>query len=265
MKRPVSVNKNRLVEVHQVAARRDNYIYIVRDPVQNLTIVMDPSVPGPALAYCQDRGWKATHVLITHHHYDHVEGIDELKSQFGCPVLALADDSFRVPGCTDTFKKDASLKLGTHGVQTLFTPGHTLGHVSYYFSDLGFLFCGDTLFSFGCGRLFEGTPEMMMASLARLRVLPSETTFFCGHEYTVNNLEFALSLEPESQTLRDFLQKAQALRAQGQSTVPASLGQEIRHNPFLRWDDPQLRQALGMETATDLEVFTLVRSRRNSW
>jgi len=265
MKRLGSVHKNGPVEIHQIPARADNYIYLFHDETANRTAVIDPTDAEPVIDYCAQKNWRPERILITHHHPDHVGGNLALQEKFHCPITALKDDAFRIPGVSDFFSKDSRAEFAGHEFDVLFTPGHTLGHVCLHFFKLGLLFCGDTLFSFGCGRLFEGDPPMMLASLKKIRALPASTTFFCSHEYTLTNLEFAESLEPNSAALKKMHSFIAGLRDKNRPTIPAQLDREFALNPFLRWDDPLLKKALGMESATDVEVFAETRARRNRW
>lgn len=265
MKRLGSVHKNGPIEIHQIPARTDNYIYLFHDNLKNYTAVIDPGETKPVIDYCTERNWKISDILITHHHPDHTDGNLQLKKHFNCKVWGLREDAHRILGIDHYFEKDSTSEIAGHAFDIFFTPAHTLGHVCLYFKNLKWLFCGDTMFSFGCGRLFEGDAAMMLKALSRIRALPVDTTYFSGHEYTLVNLEFAMSLEPDSQALKEIHVEIKQLRDQGLPTVPALLKREVELSPFLRWDDPVLRKALRMEEATDLEVFTAVRTKRNFW
>jgi hydroxyacylglutathione hydrolase len=265
MKRLGSVYKNGPVEIHQIPAIKDNYIYLFRETERDFTAMIDPGEAAPVLKYCAERGWTPQAIFVTHHHWDHTDGIEELVQAYGCTVHGYKDDAGRIPCISRFWSADPPPPVAGHSLTVHFIPGHTLGHIALYFPDLKIVFTGDTLFSFGCGRLFEGTPEMMLSSLKKLRSLPADTMFFCGHEYTVNNLEFAINLEPDSAALREASNEMKKLREAGLPTVPARLEREFQMNPFLRWDDPVLKKALHMESASDLEVFTEVRGRRDRW
>lgn len=213
--------------------------------------------------FCDSRGWDLDGILITHHHWDHVDGLPELKSHYECPVYGSTLDAHRLPYLTNVLPESGMLELGSIRLEFAPIPGHTLGHIYYFIKELKVLFCGDTLFSCGCGRLFEGTPEIMLNTLKKLRAFPDDTQIYCGHEYTEHNIEFALQLEPDNPRLKKRLAEVQKLREKKQVTLPVTLESEKKLNPFLRWDDAALKSALQMEDATDIEVFTWLREKRN--
>lgn len=244
-------------------ALSDNYIFLLRDEKLKRTYAIDPSVSDSVLSFCTEKNWRLNAVLLTHHHADHVDGAEALSSHFACPIFGNINDQHRLPQITDPLSPDGDMDLFGLSVNYFATPGHTLGHICYFFSDLKILFCGDTLFSFGCGRLFEGSAEQMISSLGKIRNLPDETLVFCAHEYTKKNLAFALKLEPDSEELHKKYAQAQTHRGNHQPTIPSRLGEEKALSPFLRWDDPALHKALAMEGRSDLDVFKEVRERRN--
>jgi hydroxyacylglutathione hydrolase len=257
----VPINED--VSVTILPALTDNYIFVLRDEKKKLTYVIDPSVADTVLALCEKNHWQLNGVLLTHHHGDHVDGASELAKKFTCPIYGNTKDQYRLPQITKGLTPDSEMDLDGLPVRFFATPGHTSGHMCYFFSTLRVLFCGDTLFSFGCGRLFEGTADQMVESLGKIRSLPAETLVFFAHEYTKKNLSFALTIEPENDELQKKYLQAQTLRGQHKPTVPSQLKDEIALSPFLRWDDQVLRQALTMDGATDVEVFSEVRERRN--
>lgn len=235
--------------VRQLRALQDNYVYLLHSG--NQTAVVDPSEAGPVLAALKQTGWRLDFVLNTHHHWDHVGGNETLKRETGCRVLGSQFDRDRIPGLDQALGEGESFRLGEAEAKILEIPGHTLGHIAYCFVDDKALFCGDTLFSIGCGRLFEGTPEQMWRSLGKLAVLPDDVRVFCGHEYTVANLSFALTLEPGHPELGSKLAKAKALRSADKPTVPSLLGEEKRLNPFLK--------------APSAQAFAEVRRRKDTF
>jgi hydroxyacylglutathione hydrolase len=257
----VPINED--VSVTIVPALTDNYIFVLRDEKNKLTYVIDPSVADPVLDLCKTKRWALSGVLLTHHHGDHVDGAIELAKKFTCPIYGNAKDQYRLPQITKNLTPDGEMDLEGLRVRFFATPGHTSGHMCYFFPTLLVLFCGDTLFSFGCGRLFEGTAEQMVHSLQKIRSLPTETLIFFAHEYTKKNLAFALTIEPESEDLQKKYLQAQTLRGQHKPTVPTPLKDEMALSPFLRWDSKALRHALEIPNASDVEVFSEVRERRN--
>ncbi|MGR8941858.1 MAG: hydroxyacylglutathione hydrolase [Gammaproteobacteria bacterium] len=252
-----------MLEIIQIPVLTDNYIYLIHDPASGDTAAVDPAEARPVLDVLAAKGWKLTSVLNTHHHWDHVGGNLELQQHTGCQVIAPAADRHRIPGIDRGVSEGDTVMLGTHGARVLCTPGHTLGHVAYHFKDDNLLFCGDTLFVMGCGRLFEGTAEQLWHSLQRLKALPADTLIYCTHEYTQNNGRFALTVEPDNQALQDKMRRVAALRANNQPTVPSTLAEELATNPFLREDSPSLRKTLGLLDSMPVEIFAKVRQLKD--
>ncbi|OSM05008.1 putative hydroxyacylglutathione hydrolase [Magnetofaba australis IT-1] len=206
-------------------------------------------------------GLRLTHILLTHHHNDHIGGVDALRQQTGAQVIGHALDADNLPALDIAASDGQRLKIGDCEIQAMATPGHTPGHMVYLIDDL--LLSGDALFSFGCGRLFGGTPEQMWRSIQTLRRLPDETQLCCAHEYTVKNLSFALSVTPNDEKLHALLQNAQRLRRDGEPTLPANLGVEKRYNPFMRCDEERFLQAANLHQTSPLDAFITLRERRN--
>lgn len=253
------------MNVHQIPARKDNYIYILDDPNLDHCAAIDATDFEKIKNYCDSRQKKLSTLFITHHHDDHISAITRLKKLYNCAVYGFIKDQHRIPNINHPIQDLDTVSYGPHKLTVFETPGHTLGHISYYDPTYKRLFCGDVVFRFGCGRLFEGSPQMMLATLQKLRALPDDTLIYCAHEYTMSNLEFCLDLEPQNQPLKKIQQELLHLRSQNKATVPFSLGEQKQLSAFLRWDDPKLKELLGSLTLTDLETFTEVRTRRNSW
>ena len=252
-----------MLDIHQIPVLSDNFVYLVRESQSGAVAVVDPAVAAPVLEEASRLGWKITHILNTHHHPDHVGGNMEIKNATGCVVVGPAHDPDRIPGM-DIQVKDGDIYDFGHGkAEVFFVPGHTRGHVAYWFADDDALFCGDTMFSIGCGRLFEGTPAQMWASLKRLRGLPGTTRVFCAHEYTESNIRFAVTVEPDNAALRNRAEEVKVLRAAGKPSVPSLLGEERAANPFLRADAPELAAAIGMAGRDPVDVFAEVRRRKD--
>ena len=241
----------------------DNYGFLIHDPVSGETAVVDPAEAAPVLDLCAVRGWHLTHILNTHHHGDHVGGNIALKSKTGCKVMGPSYDRDRIPGLDIAVDEQSGADFGGRHASVFFVPGHTRGHIAFWFSDDHALFCGDTLFSLGCGRLFEGTPAQMWSSLLKLRALPDDTRVYCAHEYTQSNARFALTAEPENGALKAKAEKATADRAVGLFTVPSVLGVEKACNPFLRADQPNLRRRYGGEGVPDADVLGAIRAAKD--
>lgn len=254
-----------MLEIVQIPVLSDNYIYLAHDAGSGATAAIDPALAEPVLGALSARGWKLTHILNTHHHIDHIGGNIELKQVTGCTIAGYGDDAARIPGIDVRLNDGDMFMLGDARTEVLFVPGHTRGHIAFWCADDRALFCGDTLFSMGCGRLFEGTPEQMYASLSRIAALPEDALVYCTHEYTESNGRFALTLEPGNAELQQRMAEVRGLRAGGKPTVPSMLGMEKRTNPFLRTESVEIRKNLGMLSATPIQVFTEIRHRKDSF
>lgn len=231
-----------MIDVQIIPILNDNYCYILS---QNDEIaVVDPGDGLAVLHALQSRGLSPSKIFITHHHSDHIAGIAAIKQAYGCAVSGPAAESHKIPGLDRLLNDADTVTLGDEELRVIATPGHTLGHISYWAPDSGMLFCGDTLFSLGCGRLVEGTPEQMFASLERLKDLPDETRVYCGHEYTLSNAKFCLSLAPESKILQEKMLMVAKLRANDLPTIPSTLAEEKTLNPFLQCKNAEAFKAL---------------------
>ncbi|MGZ5006282.1 MAG: hydroxyacylglutathione hydrolase [Methylobacter sp.] len=237
----------------------DNYIYLLHDPVSGETAAVDPAIAQPVLDALEQNGWQLTMILNTHHHGDHVGANLELKQLTGCTIIAGHSDHHRIPGIDRGVIEGDLLTLGKHSAKIISTPGHTTGHIVYHFAGDNILFCGDTLFVMGCGRLFEGTAEQMWHSLQKLKALPASTQVYCAHEYTQANGRFALTLEPDNRELRQRMELIDQLREKNLPTVPSTIEQELATNPFFREDSLMLRKTIKMMDNAPVEVFAEVR------
>lgn len=251
------------LEVDLLPVLNDNYVYLLRDPATGTTGVVDPAVAEPVLAWLAQRDRKLDWALITHHHADHIGGLLEVKAATGCRAVGPRADAAQIPGLDVLAGEGDTVGFGALTAEVLATPGHTSGHVSYWFPGGEALFCGDTLFALGCGRLFEGDAPTMWRSLGKLMALPDQTRVYCGHEYTLSNARFALTIEPDNAAIRQRAAEVEAARARGEPTIPTTIGVEKATSPFLRAADPALRRALGLEGAPDVEVFAEVRRRKD--
>ncbi len=243
----------------------DNYVYLIHETGAGATGVVDPAVAEPVLSRLQEKGWSLDWILSTHHHADHTAGNLEIKQETGCQIVGPAAERERIPGIDVAVGEGDRFRLGDAEAQVFDTPGHTSGHISYWFAEAKALFCADTLFSLGCGRLFEGTPAQMWSSLQKFEPLPDDALVYCGHEYTLSNAKFAVTVDPDNGVLESRLAEVERLRAAGERTIPTTLGEERAANPFLRPGDPAIRRLLDMANATDAEVFGEIRRRKDGF
>ena len=253
------------LEIHQFPCLNDNYGYLVHEPKSGATAAIDTPDAKAIEKALAEKGWTLTHILNTHHHYDHAGGNEELKKKTGCTIIGPKGEAAKIPGLDRAVGEGDMVELGEARARVFDVPGHTAGHVAYYFEDDGVAFVGDTLFALGCGRLFEGTPEQMWTSLSKLMALPDDTTVYCAHEYTQANARFAVTVDPENAALAARAKEIDEKRAKGEWTVPTTIGLEKATNPFLRAADPKLRHAIGLDAASDVEVFAETRHRKDNF
>ena len=252
------------MDIVQIPVLKDNYIYLLHDADSGVTAAVDPAEAEPVLRALRDRGWTLSLILNTHHHGDHVGANESLRRLTGCEIVGRPGVREPIPGLVREVQEGDRVRIGRYEAQVLEVPGHTQSHIAYWFEGERALFCGDTLFSLGCGRLLGGTADALWSSLQRFRKLPRETRVFCAHEYTESNGRFARTVDPENQDLVTWLDRVATLRANHQPTVPSEMALECRANPFLRPDSPAIRKTLGMSAeASDLEVFSRLRSLKD--
>lgn len=254
-----------MLKIHLVPCLRDNYAYLVHDPGANAVAVVDPSEATPVLAALKAHNLKLTHIFNTHHHWDHTGGNLELKKATGAKITGPKHDADRIPGIDIGVAEGDVVDLGQARAQILDIPAHTKHHIAFWFGDDNAVFTGDTMFAMGCGRLFEGTPAQMWTSLNKLAALPGETRVYCGHEYTLSNGKFALTVEPNNKALRMRVAEVERLRADGKPTIPSTIAQERDTNPFLRAASRDLRATLAMQDASDVEIFAETRRRKDTF
>ena len=250
-------------EIRTFTCLNDNFGYLIHDPETKATASVDAPEAGPIIKALEREGWTLTDILITHHHHDHVGGVAELKQKYNCRVVAPHDKSTAIAHVDLRAAHGDVIKVGELLVRVLETPGHTLDHISYVFDSEKALFAADTLFSIGCGRVFEGTYPMMWDSLLKLRALPDDFKLYCGHEYTASNVKFALTVEPDNPALVARAAEVTKLRAENKPTIPVLLGEEKKANVFLRADEPAVAIKLHMKGANAADVFGELRERKN--
>jgi len=250
-------------EIRSFTCLSDNFGYLIHDPATQATASIDAPEAAAIIRALEHEGWTLTDILVTHHHHDHVGGIAELKQKYGCRVVAPHDQTTAIANVDLRVGNGDVVKIGDLLARVLETPGHTLDHISYVFDADKALFAADTLFSIGCGRVFEGTYPMMWESLLKLRALPDDFSLYCGHEYTASNVKFALNVEPDNPALQARAEEVTRLRAGNKPTIPSLLGEEKKANVFMRADDPAVAIKLRMKGASAADVFGELRERKN--
>ena len=252
------------MKIELIKCLSDNYSYLIIEKNTNTISIVDPS----EFKACDEiikKYNKLDYILNTHHHADHVDGNIELKRKYNSKILGFEDDKNRIPGIDILLKKDQIKTIGSLSFKVIFVPGHTKGHIAFYFENEKILFSGDTLFSLGCGRVFEGTHENMFSSLEKLKTLPSETKIYCGHEYTKTNLDFCLKYDPNNTALKEKSIDIYSRLKKKIPTIPTTLSEELKTNIFLRCDDHVIRKALNLKDAPDQEVFTKLRDLKDAF
>ena len=253
-------------EVYQFLCLKDNYGVLIHDSATGATAAIDAPDGDTVVKAAQDKGWTITDLLITHHHADHTQGIPAVRAAFpGVRVVGPAKEAARIEGLDATVVESDYVKVGDLEAKVIETPGHTAGHIVYWFENDRLAFCGDTLFPLGCGRVFETPLATMWDSLGKLAKLPGDTVVYCGHEYTESNARFALTIEPDNSELKARAAHVSALRAESKPTVPTTIALELATNPFLRAEHPALSAALGLADADPAEVFAEIRTRKDKF
>lgn len=241
----------------------DNYAFLLHDPISNETAVIDVPDAGPIKQALDDRGWRLTQIWLTHHHWDHVDGLPDLLRSHPAQVFGARDDAERLPVLDIKVGDSEAFEFAGHDVHVMDVSGHTIGHIAFHVPDAQAAFTADSLMALGCGRLFEGTPAQMFDSMAKLAALPDDTIVYSGHEYTAANAAFAVTIDPDNPDLAARMADITEKRANGQATVPSSLALEKATNPFLRADNAQIKAGLNMSDAPDVDVFTEIRARKD--
>ena len=252
-------------EILTIPCLSDNYAFLIHDPDSRETILVDAPESAAVERALARRGWELSHILLTHHHQDHVDGVPALRARTGAGVHGARADAHRLPKPDHTLMDEQTIRIAGQTCIVIDVPGHTVGHVAFHFPELKAAFTADSLMALGCGRLFEGTAEQMWGSLCRLAALPADTIIHSGHEYTLANARFALSLEPDNAELITRAAQTERAAHDGRPTVPSALALEKATNPFLRAHLPRMKAALGMETAPDSAVFAEIRARKDRY
>ncbi|MEO1405635.1 MAG: hydroxyacylglutathione hydrolase [Pseudomonadota bacterium] len=253
-----------MLHIHQFSCLSDNYGFLVHEPVSGETACIDTPDGDIYLREAAAKGWKITAIWNTHWHPDHTGGNLRIKEVTGCHIVGPRDEADKIPGIDQTVTGGDTVRLGGKAAAVLDVPGHTIGHVAFHLADDGIAFVGDSVFALGCGRIFEGTPEMMWNSMLEVRRLPSETVLYCAHEYTAGNAKFAVSIDPDNAELLAYADYVSEKRSRGEFTVPTVLEKELRTNPFLRADDPDIQTLMG-HPGDATATFAELRGRKDQF
>ena len=251
------------MNIEIIPCLNDNYSYLLHDEISNKVAIVDPSEFTVCDEIINKSYKKLDFILNTHHHYDHVGGNEELKKKYNSTVLGFEKDKNRIPAIDEVLKDNQVFKIGLLNFTTIFIPGHTKGHIAFYFKKEKVLFTGDTLFSLGCGRVFEGTYKQMFQSLNKLKDLPGDTKIYCGHEYTYKNLDFCLTYNPNNSFLKKKKSDIEQSLKNKKPTIPSTIDDEIKANIFLRFNDPDVKKAINLENSSDIEIFTKLRDLKD--
>ena len=253
------------LEIDVFLCRSDNFGVLLHDPQTGLTASIDAPEEAPILAALGRRSWTLTHIFTTHHHQDHVEANLALKERYGCEIHGPYEEAVAIPGLDRSVADGDEFEFAGRSIQVIATPGHTAGHICYYLPDDGLLFAADTLFAMGCGRLFERPAADMWHSFQKLMALPEDTKVYFGHEYTLSNARFAVTVDPDNADLQARAAEVESLRKGGTFTIPTTIGLEKRTNPYMRVAAAGIRRTLGLERATDAEIFAEIRARKDTF
>ncbi len=254
-----------MLNIEIIPCLNDNYSYLIHDESANIVAIIDPADFDTCEKRIIKKYNKLDYILNTHHHLDHVGGNQKLKDKFKSKVLGFELDKHRIPGIDITLKEKQNFKIGNTFFEVIYIPGHTKGHIAFYSKDEKLVFSGDTLFSLGCGKIFEGTHEQMFKSLNKLKSLPSDTKIYCGHEYTKKNLEFCLKYDPNNEFLKRKINWIESKIKSNTPTIPVSIDEEKKTNIFLRCNEPAIKIALGLDSTSEQEIFSKLRDLKDSF
>ena len=253
------------MEITIIPCLTDNYAYIINDNVSKTVGVVDPSEASPVITFLRKKNLKLNYILNTHHHFDHIGGNMELKKTFNAKVVGFKGDKHRIPGIDIELENNEKWIFGNSKIKILHIPGHTLGHICFFFEKEKIAFTGDTLFSLGCGRIFEGDHKQMLASLNKIKELPKDTKIYCGHEYTYNNAKFCMKYDLDNPDLKKRFEVIKKLRSNNLPTIPSILKDELNSNIFLRCDQNDLKNKLNMKNCEDFKVFRKIRDLKDNF
>lgn len=253
------------LQIVTIPCRTDNYAFLLHDADSGETALVDAPEAAPIINALDDLGWSLTQIIITHSHYDHIDGVEELRRKYGAKVIGCKADAHRLPPLDIAVTEGDMIDVGTSTGRVLDVSGHCDDHLAFYFADSQAVFTADSLMALGCGRLFEGTPAQMWDSLSKIAALPADTIVYSGHEYTTANAIFAYSVEPNNAALRTRIQQTIDARAKDIPTVPSTLSDELETNPFLRPASAEIRKNLKMNANTDAEVFAEIRRLKDNF
>ena len=253
------------MQIIPIPCLTDNYAYIINDNNSKIVGVVDPSEASPVVSFLKKQNLKLNYILNTHHHFDHIGGNIELKKIYNAKIVGFVDDKHRIPGIDITVKNTQKWIFGNSPGKILHIPGHTLGDVCFFFEKEKIAFTGDTLFSLGCGKIFEGDHKQMLTSLGIIKKLPKDTKIYCGHEYTYKNAEFCMKYDSDNIDLKNKFEKIKKLRSSNLPTIPSSLEDELKSNIFLRCDKNDIKNKLNMKNQEDFKVFRKIRDLKDSF
>jgi len=253
------------MQIIPIPCLQDNYAYIINDNNSKTIGVVDPSEARPIITFLEKKNLKLSYILNTHHHFDHIGGNLELKKMYNAKIVGFDGDKHRIPGINITLKDNQKWSFGNSPIKILHVPGHTLGHICFFFEKEKIAFTGDTLFSLGCGKIFEGDHKQMLTSLNKIKNLPKDTKIYCGHEYTYKNAEFCMKHDKGNIDLVKHFEKIKKLRSNNLPTIPSTLEEELKSNIFLRCDQNDLKIKLSMKNQEDFKVFKKVRDLKDSF
>ena len=253
------------MQITTIPCLTDNYAYIINDNNSKTIGVIDPSDAKPIISFLKKESLELNYILNTHHHFDHIGGNAELKKIYNAKVVGFEGDKHRIPGIDITIKDNEEWTFGNSIIKILHIPGHTLGHICFFFEKEKIAFTGDTLFSLGCGKIFEGDHKQMLTSLNKIKKLPKDTKIYCGHEYTYNNAKFCMKYDLDNPDLKKRFEVIKKLRSNNLPTIPSILKDELNANIFLRCDQNDLKNKLNMKNSEDSKVFRKVRDLKDNF